>query len=208
MGEMWKSAKKEFGKKAGKALGNAIFGVYGEDKRIGVRYEQGSAKRKGNSPQKEAITSSSKSHPIEKATNTSLKSAEDRAEKSARVHIQKMEAEVMAIEFDPSDPKQIVKQLTKLASIVELAMKNDDSDDDGIGIAAETHFATGLATLKSVSPKNSMIAHFDNMQAKWKSDRKKIKKAERSSLMLGLGLIFGGMLICLAMHFLISNGIL
>lgn len=196
MGEIMKNAKKEFGKKAGKALGNAVFGMYAEDKRIGVRYEQGSAKkpRKGRSTSKQVEDEQRESLPTMTADAIRAQAEERRKDRAIEIAAEerrankriKDESDVLSLEFDPEDPKQIVRQLSKLSSVVELTLKNEDDDDDGLGAAAESQFATGLAILKSIKPNHAMIAHFEGKKVQWKKDHRKKWWSE-----YGIGLVVG-----------------
>lgn len=196
MGEIMKNAKKEFGKKAGKALGNAVFGTYAEDKRIGVRYEQGSAKkpRKGRSASKQVedeqrgslLTISAdaiRAQAEERRKDRAIEIAAEERRANKRI---KDESDVLSLVFDPEDPKQIVRLLSKLSSVVELTLKNEDDDDDGLGAAAESQFATGLAMLKSIKPNHAMIAHFEGKKVQWKKDHRKKWWSD-----YGIGLVVG-----------------
>lgn len=170
-----KNAKKEFGKKAGKALGNAVFGVYGEDKRIGVRYEQGSARRSGSSTRPASQSSSGRRTAAVAKAEKEKRSMELRAaaKEGKAARITSKEKNVQSIDFEYGNAKQIVSQLTKLESIAVMAYRNDDRDDDGIGAAAISKYRTGLSMLKASNPKDKMIPHFESQLERLKSAQKK-----------------------------------
>lgn len=184
-----KNAKAEFGKKMGKALGNALFGEYGEDKRIGIRYSEGSTSRK------RAISSRQNMHNTDdvarimaeqKLLEMRIKAEKERLEEEHEVKREEAVSRQLAqkasalsnIEFDEANPKQIVLQMNKIATITEMALNNNDEDDDHIGIAAISMYRTGLSILRVANPNHSMIPHFEEQLKLWSQHEKK-KKFEK-----------------------------
>lgn len=202
MGEILKNAKAEFGKKAGKALGNALFGEYGEDKRVGVRFVDGSGKgsrsrksRKTRSEDTDLARIKAEQKLLETKLNAENERLEDeryeRSQAAAAAALSKKAAKLSSIEFDPDDPKQIVSQMNKIAIIAEMALKNNDDDDDGIAAAAISLYSTGLSMLKDVRPKSAMIPRFEQQLKSWsKFDRNKGWAKVWDAILLILGLCF------------------
>lgn len=140
----------EFGRKTGKALGNKLYGRHADDLRIGssaqTSYERSSSSSIGQDfTDYEAI---------------------ERAKRKTMEYEQNAQflEDIIRIEFDSSNKESIIKELTTLASYIDLWLKGGAKKNLNV---AKSKFDSGLAILTAIDPKNPMITFFTNKKADW-----------------------------------------
>ena len=89
--------------------------------------------------------------------------------------------EIIRIEFDSSDKESIIKELTALASYVDLWLKGGAKKNLNV---AKSKFDSGLAILTAIDPKNPMITYFTNKKSEWANYA--IQKRNRTLIIVGI----------------------
>jgi len=163
----WKNMTNEFGKKTGKAIGNKLYGAYGDDKRLGINR----GKLKGES---DGLKLEYKLQQAE-AQNARFQADLER-ETIEYEKNQRLLDDVLSIEFDPSDKDDLLKHLTTLSAYIDLWSKNGSMED--YHEAAFSKFDVGLALLNAVDSQNPMNAYFAQRKAERIKNKKKSKIGE------------------------------
>ena len=138
----------EFGRKTGKALGNKLYGRHADDLRIGSS-AQTSYKRSNSSSIGQDFTDY---EAIERAKRKTMEYEQN---------AQFLE-DIIRIEFDSSNKESIIKELTTLASYIDLWLKGGAKKNLNV---AKSKFDSGLAILNSIDPKNPIITFLTNKKA-------------------------------------------
>lgn len=136
----------EAGKKTGKAIGNALFGSYADDQRISIR---GGVDNSDTSTQLE----------LHKQT------LELEAELKEKERNQKMLDELLLLEFDGECISNNIKILTRLSSMIDVWMK--DEDMQSFYEVARSKFDTGLMISQAIDANNSMVIIMSKKQDEW-----------------------------------------
>lgn len=159
----------EFGRKTGKALGNKLYGRHADDIRIGSSSNaQTSYEPSNGSSIGQALTDY---EAIERAKRKTMEYEQN---------AQFLE-EIIRIEFDSSDKESIIKELTALASYVDLWLKGGAKKNLNV---AKSKFDSGLAILTAIDPKNPMITYFTNKKSEWATYA--IQKRNRTLIIVGI----------------------
>ena len=88
--------------------------------------------------------------------------------------------DIIRIEFDSSNKESIIKELTTLASYIDLWLKGGAKKNLNV---AKSKFDSGLAILTAIDPKNPMITFFTNKKADWTNYA--IQKRNKTLIIVG-----------------------
>lgn len=163
----WDSMMDEAGSKTGKAIGNAIFGKMGADQTINLQGDFN-----GGSDRETDISDQLK---LQK------QNIEMQAEIRENERNQKILDDIMLLEFDAENVANNVKILTKLSSMIDIWIK----DEDMISFyeVAITKFDMGLLVSQTIDPQNPFVALMAKKKDEWNSYIAKQEELEKQRLL-------------------------
>ncbi len=157
----------EAGSKTGKAIGNAIFGKKGADQTINLQGDfDGSSSRRTD---------------ISDQLELQKQNIEMQAEIRENERNQKILDDIMLLEFDAENVANNVKILTKLSSMIDIWIK----DEDMISFyeVAITKFDMGLLVSQTIDPQNPFVALMAKKRDEWNSYIAKQEELEKQRLL-------------------------
>lgn len=163
----WDSMMDEAGSKTGKAIGNAIFGKKGADQTINLQGDfDGSSNRRTD---------------ISDQLELQKQNIEMQAEIRENERNQKILDDIMLLEFDAENVANNVKILTKLSSMIDIWIK----DEDMISFyeVAITKFDMGLLVSQTIDPQNPFVALMAKKKDEWNSYIAKQEELEKQRLL-------------------------
>lgn len=163
----WDSMMDEAGSKTGKAIGNAIFGKKGADQTINLQGDfDGSSSRRTD---------------ISDQLELQKQNIEMQAEIRENERNQKILDDIMLLEFDAENVANNVKILTKLSSMIDIWIK----DEDMISFyeVAITKFDMGLLVSQTIDPQNPFVALMAKKRDEWNSYIAKQEELEKQRLL-------------------------
>ena len=193
----FKTAVNEFGKKTGKALGNKLYGAYGDDKRVGVNR----GKLKGESDGLKIAMENQNRQAEMEYEREMLKQNKELFEQK-----KEMLDNVLNLTLDPTNKEELIKSVTTLSVYADLWAKEENPDEHLV--AAKSKFDAGVAMLQAVDPANPMVYYF--LQKKTESERKKDgfrQKEKRKKIAEIIGIVIL-VVVCLGIVLAASAGLL
>lgn len=163
----WDSMMDEAGSKTGKAIGNAIFGKKGADQTINLQGDfNGGSNRETD---------------ISDQLKLQKQNIEMQAEIRENERNQKILDDIMLLEFDAENVANNVKILTKLSSMIDIWIK----DEDMISFyeVAITKFDMGLLVSQTIDPQNPFVALMAKKKDEWNSYIAKQEELEKQRLL-------------------------
>ncbi|MDR1501665.1 MAG: hypothetical protein LBT43_04345 [Prevotella sp.] len=143
-----------FGKKTGKALGNALYGKHADDKRIGFRDD------------------TNRSQYVNQTGVDYVAIEKEKRKTLAYEQNSKLLDSIISIEFSTDNKNAVIKELTTLSTCVDLWLKESNKNIS----MAKSKFDTGLAILSTIDPKSPMIDYFTNKKSDWTVFEEKRRK--------------------------------
>lgn len=163
----WDSMMDEAGSKTGKAIGNAIFGKKGADQTINLQGGFDGGSNRGTD--------------ISNQLELQKQNIEMQAEIRENERNQKILDDIMLLEFDAENVANNVKILTKLSSMIDIWIK----DEDMISFyeVAITKFDMGLLVSQTIDPQNPFVALMAKKKDEWNSYIAKQEELEKQRLL-------------------------
>lgn len=159
----FKNMKDEAGKKAGKAIGNAVFGSLGADQTVNVNARGGGS--------------------------TSDADYEKRALERMRIEQANKEQrdiqlqDIVTVTFDADNPNSIIQVLTVIAAQIDAWIKNPGKFKRHLE-AATSKFDMGIAILRSSDPSNAMLTYFMDKKRDWNNLSNSISQKKKRNLII------------------------